>query len=66
MLAPSGRWCYVVGGVVEWNYTGIVAQDDKLFYVCSGVWNVDFSGTVVCDGKEYIVENGYAKAVEEA
>ena len=66
VLAPSGRWCYVVGGVVEWNYTGIVAQDDKLFYVCSGVWNVDFSGTVVCDGKEYIVENGYAKAVEEA
>lgn len=57
----TGNW-YVLNGVVQTQYTGLVTvTEDEVetkWYVVDGKVQSDYTGTVTLDGVEYAIENG--------
>lgn len=52
----------IENGKVNFNFTGVVSNQNGDWYLSNGKVDFNYNGTVTYDGKSYQVVNGSAKA----
>lgn len=57
-VQADDKMYYVMGGVVNWNYTNLVNTKYGWYYVRNGVVDTQYAGLVLYNGDWYYVQNG--------
>lgn len=57
-VQADDKMYYVMGGVVNWNYTNLVNTEYGWYYVRNGVVDTQYAGLVLYNGDWYYVQNG--------
>lgn len=57
-VQADDKMYYVMGGVVNWNYTNLVNTEYGWYYVRNGVVDMQYAGLVLYNGDWYYVQNG--------
>ncbi len=53
----NGIWRVIIGGMIDYNYTGLATNANGTYYLRNGELKFDYNGTIFENDTAYIIEN---------